>query len=369
MTTLLRRIKNYYTEGMPERVDFSPGYAGLYKYIIKIFTDMPSGISRLLKLQPVMALISGSVVILLLRKGFDHAPFAIVFFIFVLFYLTYRLYLPKNRSGILSKVTDVAVMFLINDMLLFVLPFYFESMTFLSRNMLFGFIIISLAIITNWYYLFERLVLKSVFVSSIYYALVFFCVLNFILPIIFGMRNIWSLSISGGISAIIAVLFVYPHLHKNKHWKEALKFISGIILSFCFLWFGRSCIPPAPLKLLYATACENIENQGPVMPYEMNYIENTPEIFFFSAIFAPKGLSERIDHVWYRNGKKILIINLSEIKGGRKDGYRTWSKHVVMEGPGKFTVQVWTSGRQLLGEKSFVLKKSNFGEYILPGKF
>jgi hypothetical protein len=354
---------------MPKRADFPPGYAGLYKYIISFFSEIPPGISRLLKLQPVMALISGAVVIFLLRRGFDHVPFVIVFFIFVLFYLACRLYLPKKNSGIMTKISDVAVMFLINDMLLFVLPFYFESMTFLSRNMTFSIIIISLAIITNWYYLYDRLVLKNVFVSSVYYALIFFCVLNFIFPIIFGIRNIWSLSISGGIAGVIALLFVYPYIHKNKHWKDAFKFFSGIMLSLCFLWFGRSIIPPAPLRLLYASACENIENQGPVMPYEINYIENVPDAYFFSAIFAPKGLSERIDHIWYHNGKKILTINLSEIKGGRKGGYRTWSTHVPMEGPGQYTVHIWTSGGQLLGIKNFVLEKNESKDNIFPEKF
>ncbi len=366
---MLRRIKNYYTEGIPGRADFPPGYAGFHKYIIKIFSNMPPGISRLLKLQPVMALVTGSVVIFLLRRGFDHVPYVIVFFIFVLFYLTFRLYLFNKNSGIMTKVTDVAVMFLINDMLLFILPFYFESMTFLSRNMTFGIIIIGLAVVTNWYYLFERLILRYVFAASIYYALVFFCVLNFIFPIIFGMRNIRSLLISGGIAALTAVLFVYPHVHKRRHWKDGFKFATGIIISLCFLWFGRSLIPPAPLKLLYATACENIENYRPVMPYDFNYIENVQEVYFFSAIFAPKGLSERIHHIWYHNNKKLFTVNLSEIKGGRKDGFGTWSKYIAPEDAGEYTVQVWTSGGQLLGVNSFILEKSKYEENILPEKF
>jgi hypothetical protein len=366
---LLRRIIKYYTEGLPRRSDFPHGYRGLFKFSISIFSDLPPGISRLLKLQPIMAFISGTIVILLLRRGFNHVPYVIVFIFFVLFCLTFRLYIPKDKTGLMKKVTDVAAIFLINDMLLFVLPFYFESMTFYSRNIIFGIIIVCLAVITNWYYLFERFILRNIFASSIYYALVFFCVLNFVFPIIFGMRNIWSLMVSGGIAAAVAMLFVYPYVHKNRHWKDALLYFAGLLLSLCFLWFGRSFIPPAPLQLLYATACESIDNQSPVMPYELNYIDNMQEIFFFSAIFAPKGLSERIDHIWYYNNIKILTVNLSEIKGGRKEGYRTWSTHAAKEGEGRYRVEIWTSGGQLLGVKSFILQKNKSKVNIFPENF
>jgi hypothetical protein len=329
------------------------GFSGLNSYIINLFSEMPPGISRLLKLQPVVALISGLVNIFLIKKGFNYVPIIIVFIVFTSFYLTFRLYTFKEKSGVIAKVTDIAVMFFINNMILFILPFYFGSMTFPSRNIAFGFIIIGLAVISNWYYVFEKLVKRSIFGSSIYYALIFFCVLNFIFPIIFGMRNIWSLTLSGSIAAIIAILLFFP---RDRRWKNWLKFASGILLSLVFLWFGRSFIPPAPLKLLYATACENIAEHSPVMPFEMNNMESSPEIFFYSAIFAPKGLSEKIDHKWYHNGRELFFVNLSEIRGGRMDGYRTWSKHTIVEGPGEYTIEVWTDGNQLLGEGSFVLK-------------
>jgi hypothetical protein len=246
-------------------------------------------------------------------------------------------------------------MFSVNYMLLFILPFYLESMTFPSRNMIFSLVIIALAIVANWFYLFETIIFNSIFASSIYYAAIFFCVLNFIFPIIFGIRNIWSLALSGAIAAITAILFVYPTIRLKKKWRDLLKFVSGIVLSLALLWFGRSFIPPAPLKLIYALACESIEENTPVIVFNENSINIIKEAYFFSSIFAPNGLSEKIDHIWYFNGRRLLSISLSEIRGGRVEGFRTWSKHALLEGPGKYTVEVWTAGGQFLGSGSFAI--------------
>ncbi|MBN2402809.1 MAG: DUF2914 domain-containing protein [Spirochaetes bacterium] len=353
---MLRKIIQYYTEGVPPRKNFPEGAAGFYLYIKQVFSDIPPGISRLLKLQPLFAFTSGIIVILLLRRGYEHVPFVIICIILTFIYLAFRLYIQKKKSNLLKNISVITVMFSVNYMLLFIMPFYFDSITVPSRNMIFGMIIIALAVISNWYYLFDMLILKSFLTSSIYYALIFFCVLNFIFPIILGIRNIWSLAVSGCIAAITAIILVYPYMRIKKNWSNFFKFLSGIALSLALLWFGRSFIPPAPLKLVYATACENIEDHRPLAPFAGNTIEGLDEIYFYTAIFAPRGLREQINHVWYHNGERMLSIPLSPIEGGRDRGYRTWSKRAIHEGKGEYTVEVWTVGGQFLGERSFVLR-------------
>jgi len=352
---LLKKIIQYYTEGIPRRADFPEGFFGLIQYLIKIYFDTPAGISRLLKFQPVISLISGIIVIFLIRRGFEYVPFVIICVVLTFVYLAFRLYIQNKNYSALNKIAGSAVMFSVNYMLLFILPFYFESMTIPSRNMFFGIVIITIAVLSNWNFLLKRFILKFVLASSIYYALVFFSVLNFIFPIIFGLRNIWSLAISGGIGAVSAVLVVYPQIRENKNRKDILKFVSGIVLSLALLLFGRSFIPPAPLELKYATACEGIKEHNPYFPFDLNYVNAIEEVFFYTAIYAPKGLSEGIDHVWFYNDVRLLTIQLREITGGRDEGYRTWSKHALLEGIGKYTVEVWTAGGQFLGEGSFII--------------
>lgn len=308
-----------------------------------------------MKLQPAFSLATSLLVIFLFKKGFEYVPIAIVSTIFAFFYITFRLYLLKKKNGIIASLWDTALIFIINNMLLFILPFYFESMTFPSRNMLFAPLIIGLAIIAGWFALYQRLIADHPMSSSLFYALTFFCVLNFLLPVLFGMRNIWSLLISGAIAAAAVLIFVYPHIELLKNRKNTLVFIAGICLFFIILWFGRSFIPPSPLKLTHATACRTIESYKPIKPFSRSSINTASEVYFYSSIFAPRGLKEKIDHVWYHNGKYLFTICLSEIRGGRKQGFGTWSRHTILEGPGKYTVEVWTSGGQLLGKGDFYL--------------
>jgi hypothetical protein len=352
---MIRRIIKYYSEGIPPRKDYIPGARGFIQYLRAIFGIWPEGIQRIMKLQPVFSLATGLIVIFLFKKGFEYVPLAIVSVIFAFFYITYRLYLLKEKSSVITALWDTALIFVLNNMLLFVLPFYFESMTFPSRNIAFAPLIVGLTMIAGWFNLYQRFVAQHPLRSSLFYALTFFCVLNLLFPILFGMRNIMSLFLSGGIAAIAVVLFVYPHTDLLKNKKNTLSFLLGILLFFALLWFGRSLIPPAPLKLTRATACRGIEQFRPMDAFLVEDAAAVPEVYFYSSIFAPRGLSEKINHVWYINRNRLLTISLSEIEGGRKEGFGTWSRRIIMEGPGSYTVEVWTDGGQLLGTGKFIL--------------
>jgi hypothetical protein len=349
------RLFHYYTEGFPSRKIYPASVRGTIRYLHSLITLWPEGLQRIMKLQPFFSLATSLLVIFLFQKGFEYVPLAIVSTIFAFFYITFRLYLLKEKKGVITSLWDTALIFIINNMLLFILPFYFESMTIPSRNMLFAPLILGLAIIAGWFTLYQRFIVEHPMRSSLFYALTFFCVLNFLLPVLFGIRNIWSLLIAGGIAAAAVLIFVYPHIDLLKNRKNTIVFITGICLFFIFLWLGRSLVPPSPLKLTRATACRAIELYKPVEPFSRSSLSSVAEVYFYSSIFAPRGLKEKIDHVWYHNGKCLFTVSLSEIRGGRKQGFGTWSRHTILEGPGKYTVEVWTSGGQLLGKGYFYL--------------
>jgi hypothetical protein len=318
-------------------------------------SDVPPGFSRLLRLQPILALGTGYLCLFLFRKGYEHAPVAIVFFAFAFFSIVFRLYLAGNRRSQLDVVWDMAFIYAINDMLFFVVPFYIESMTLFSRNVIFAPIFIGLLVVTNWFHLYRRLVLSNPLGSAVFYSLVFFSALNFLFPAAFGMRNIWSLLLSGAVASLTAVLYIYPHSFLLKTRRNTVIFISGVVLLYAGLWFGRSIIPPAPLRLMDATACRNVAEFTPVEPFKSAAFSGE-EIFFFTRIFAPRGLSEKINHVWYHNGRRLFTVKLDEIQGGAKDGFATWSSHAAKEGPGRYSVEVWTAGGQILGEMDCFIK-------------
>src|SRR4030042_3533797 len=310
---MIRIIHNYYTEGFPSRVEFPSGLKGLLLYLGAIFTQWPSGLQRIMKFQPFIALVISLLVVFLFKKGFEYVPIAIVSVIFAFFYITFRLYLLKDTKGIITIFWDTALIFILNNMLLFVIPFYFKSMTFPSRNIFFAPVLVGLTVIASWYHLYQCFIAKHPPRSSLFSALTFFCVLNFLFPIIFGMRNIFTLLLSGGVAATTVVFFVYPQIDILKNKKNTTVFLFGIALFFALLWFGRSIIPPSPLKLTHTTACRNIELFRPKEYFYRSKIDITPEVYFYSSIFAPRGLAEKINHVWYHNGRGVFTISFREI--------------------------------------------------------
>lgn len=311
--------------------------------------------SLFMKFQPVFAILTSITCLILFRRGFEYVPLAIVLFIFAFFYVMFRIYINRQNSASAAKMWDAALLFALNNMLLFVLPFYIESTTLLSRNVVFAPVVIGLTVVAHIYNLYQNKIVNNPLTASVFYSLIFFCVLNFLFPVVFGVRNKWSILLSGLISVIAAFVYVYPHSTILKGKINTIKLILGLCFLFIFLWIGRSWIPPVPLKVTYATACESINEHTPVNPFNKIFFESEKQIYFFTAIFAPRGLSEKISHVWYFNGKKLLTIELKEITGGRNDGFRTWSRHALLEGAGKYTVEVWSSGGQMLGSGSFII--------------
>jgi hypothetical protein len=64
-------------------------------------------------------------------------------------------------------------------------------------------------------------------------------------------------------------------------------------------------------------------------------------------IASPRGLRDHLRHVWRQNGAwrgEILL----EIRGGRPQGFRTWSTFRNIS-PGKWTCTVETESGQRLG--------------------
>jgi hypothetical protein len=77
-------------------------------------------------------------------------------------------------------------------------------------------------------------------------------------------------------------------------------------------------------------------------------------LYAYTAIRAPRGLKERISHVWLREGREVDRIPLS-IQGGRKEGYRTWThkRNFPRDAAGDWQVRVLTESGQMIGVVRF----------------
>ena len=71
------------------------------------------------------------------------------------------------------------------------------------------------------------------------------------------------------------------------------------------------------------------------------------------AIFAPMGIEEAVEEVWMHDGREVARFAGGELRGGRREGFRSWTRHSLREGVGEYRVEVWTVSGQLLGEAAF----------------
>jgi Protein of unknown function (DUF2914) len=96
--------------------------------------------------------------------------------------------------------------------------------------------------------------------------------------------------------------------------------------------------------------------------------DDQDDVFFLSAVRAPKNMTAPITHVWehYDEQKNrwiestVVPFNLS---GGREDGYRAYSqKENIFEGLWRVTVKV--DEKRVVGRVKFYIKKGIPGEVV-----
>ena len=77
-------------------------------------------------------------------------------------------------------------------------------------------------------------------------------------------------------------------------------------------------------------------------------------LYAYTSINAPRGLNERIYHVWQHNGREVDRIAL-DINGGRKEGYRAWTHKLNFPASpeGRWQVRVVTEAGQMIGVLRF----------------
>ena len=81
------------------------------------------------------------------------------------------------------------------------------------------------------------------------------------------------------------------------------------------------------------------------------------ELAASTAVYAPGGLRQAIEHRWSRNGERFARIPLSPVRGGRAEGFRTYSTTRNLKPPleGRYTVDVVTASGQLIGRVRFTV--------------
>ena len=305
----------------------------------------------------------GIMTLFVFRRGLPHVGWIVGYLLVLclLFAFLAELRQPLEQRGRRRVVgaADYLVQSLYHGLLLFVLPAYWESTTLDSPNVIFLVGVIGGALITAvdpWY---AAVVEPRPWLNHALLAFSVFAALNVALPLL-RIRPILALEGAAALTAV-AMMPVF-RARGRRTWREA--YVRSVLVALCAMaavWFGRVIVPPAPLFLAGATMARAVSNLEPVDPIESPIPAATVAgwggLAAYTAVYAPSGLQQGIQHEWWKNGRLLGRIALSPVRGGRKEGFRTYSRKTDLKLPyeGRYRVDVVTASGQLIGRLRFTV--------------
>jgi hypothetical protein len=243
------------------------------------------------------------------------------------------------------------------ESLFFVLPFFFITTTWNSAQAVFTGLLGAAALVAIIDPLYYRWLARRRWVYLAYHSLTLFAVLLTALPIILHLTTPQSYQLA----LVATVLLSFPSLAgllRVRRWWRGLALCGLALLLGAGGWLTRSWVPPATLWLTEMAVTRDFDNRQRTPGASVKQLSvaelKSQGLYAYTAISAPRGLNERVFHVWRHQGREVDRIAL-DIKGGRKAGYRAWT-HKLRFPPnpqGRWQVQVVTEAGQMIGTLRF----------------
>ncbi|HJX11022.1 MAG TPA: DUF5924 family protein [Candidatus Binatia bacterium] len=312
---------------------------------------------RLWWLHSFYALILGIGIMWLGKRNFSFLRLVVFHISFI--WLS-SLLLPKllNRPGVPARWAprlQLLVNFfnknLYQQMLFFVLPIYYASATFGSPNIVFVLLVAMSATLSTLDVVYDRHLSVKRGWTATFFAFNLFTLINVMLPILWSVSNTLTTRVSAAL-AFLGFLSLYYPMSQSKIRRRALAFGTGILI-LGLAELGRPFIPPAPLRLATVEFGGDFDKAAlrVVSPLTELQPNQALRLYGVTAIKAPLGLTERVRHRWYENGKLIFASPFYNMVGGRAEGFRLWTSFSFSSiAPGtKLRLNLETEGGQLIG--------------------
>ena len=248
------------------------------------------------------------------------------------------------------------------ESLFFVIPFFLTTTTWSSGQVLFTSTLVAAALVSILDPLYYGWLARKRWLYFLFHGLTLFALVLTALPLIFQLPTtesyLWALVIAGLVS-LPSIAGDLPEKWKQQSGAVVLLVVAAAGIG----WWARPWVPPATLWLTEVAITDHVDNErrSPYAPVTKMDSETLAKgLYAFTAIHAPRGLDERIYHVWYRNNEKLDRIPL-DITGGREQGYRSWTHKQNFPDPldGAWKIRVVTAADQLIGELRFEVSPVN----------
>ncbi len=270
-----------------------------------------------------------------------------------------KVFKRKIPSGLLRYGTQM----IHQESLFFVLPFFFITTTWNSAQAVFTSLLGAAGLVSIIDPLYYKWLAPKRWLFMALHTLTLFAALLTALPIILHLTTAESYKLSLG----IAMLLSFPSLASSfpmNTWRGSVAVVFAILLIGGAGWLLRSWVPPATLWLTEVAVSTDFDNKNRKPGDSITEISvkqlRAGGLYAYTSINAPRGLEERIYHVWRHNGEEGERIAL-DIHGGRKEGYRAWThkQNFPQDAVGNWQVRVLTEDGQMIGVLRFKVTESD----------
>jgi hypothetical protein len=309
------------------------------------------------------SLTGGVLTLFVFRRGLPNVAYIVgyLLLLWLVFAMLVELRQPLAESGrrsgrLVVTAADYTIQTLYHGLLLFVLPAYWASTTLTSRNVVFLGLLVLLTLLATFDPWYRAIVHPRPWLGYVFFVVSIFAALNVALPLV-GLPPFWALMAS----AFAASLAITPVVRRagDRTWVGALRVTVALgVVAVALAAVGRAWIPPAPLFMARAAILWDVLDLDNVeaLPTTLSAAEVKERgLVAYTAIYAPAGLRQSVSHVWRHRGRVIEVVSLAPVLGGRREGYRTYSRKTSFpeDSDGRWSVDVVTASGQLIGRLRF----------------
>jgi hypothetical protein len=238
------------------------------------------------------------------------------------------------------------------QVLFFVLPVYWASVTLSSVNVFFVALVACSAVLSTFDVVYDRHVSTRAELASVFFGFNLFVCANVALPVLWSVSNAAAMRLAAPLAVLgFATIRFTPAQLRRRHVLAAVLLITALLGGL--LEWGRRLVPPAPLRIVDASFGAGVDRRTLTMTGPMGTVPAgwSGTLHAVTAIKAPLGLKDRVRHRWTVGGREARVTPYYTVAGGREPGFRLWTAIPVQHAPPGATIQVdvETEGGQLIG--------------------
>lgn len=312
----------------------------------------------------IVSLALGLATLFVFRRGLPHVSWVVGYLLLLWLVLTVlaevRAPLEKRGRHLVVGAGEYLLQTLCHGLLLFVLPAYYFAATVTSPNVVLVVLLAIGALLTTidpWY---RAIVHPRPWLRCVLLGLAMFAGLNVALALV-GIRPILAAVLGAGLTGIaLAPALRRPGRRTLMSAAGGAAALAGVAMAA--VWIYPVWVPPAPLFMARAVVARDVVNLEPVDVVDRVVTTATilkwGSLTAYTAVYAPAGIRQPIEHVWQRDGVRVARIPLTAaVMGGRREGFRTFSRRREWHPPiaGRYRVDVMTASGQLLGRLAFTV--------------